>query len=115
MWTQSYRKNKYNNVSCRYNDYIYDSKKEVDYAKELDMRLRAKDIKGWDRQFKVSIDINGFHICNYFVDFRIFENDGSFTLIEIKGMETMIWRLKRKLLEAVWLPEHPDYIYQVIK
>ena len=115
VYIQKYRWNKFNNKKCEYGGYIYDSRLEGDYAQELDLRKKAGDIKDWDRQFKVSIDINGFHICNYYVDFRVFENDGSITLTEMKGMETEVWRLKKKLLEAVWLPENPDYQYEVIK
>lgn len=114
-YLQKYRWNKFNNRNCEYNGYIYDSRLEADYAQELDLRLKAKEIIKWERQFKVSIDINGYHVCNYFVDFKIYENDGSFTLIECKGIETETWRLKRKLLEAVFLEENKDYNYEVVK
>lgn len=114
-YIQTNRYNKYGNVKQTYNGYSYDSKAEADYAMELDLRVKAKDIQLWERQYKVSIDINDIHICNYYVDFRIFHNDKSYELIEIKGMETDLWRLKRKLLEAIWLPEHLDHTYTVIK
>lgn len=115
MYLQKYRYCKYGNRASDYNGIIYDSGFEADYAKELDFRLKAKDIKNWKRQIKCSMDIGDMHICNYIVDFEVEHNDGSFELIECKGMETEIWRLKRKLLEAVWLPEHPDYTYTVVK
>lgn len=115
MYNQVNRYNKFNNVRQTYEGFSYDSKAEADYAMELDLRLKGKDIKEWDRQFKVSIDVNGKHICNYYVDFRILHNDDSYELIEIKGMETTVWRLKRKLLEIIWLPEHLDHTYTVVK
>ena len=115
MYIQKLRYAKYGNRSSDYNGIIYDSALEAEYAQELDLRLKGKDIKAWTRQVKCSIDINGMHICNYYVDFEIEHNDGSFELVEIKGMETDVWRMKRKLLEAVWLPEHPDHNYTVEK
>lgn len=113
MYRQYYRK--FGNTHQTYNGYNYDSKFEASYAQELDLRLKAKEIAGWERQFKISIDINDRHICNYFCDFRILNNDGSYELVETKGFETEAYRLKRKLLEVVWLPLHPDHTYTVIK
>ena len=113
--------NKYHAVSSVYNGYYYQSKKEAAYAQELDLRKKAGDIKDWERQVKISLDIKArgeqklYHICNYYVDFLIHHNNKSKELIEVKGFETDVWRLKRKLLEAVWLPKHKDYIYTVVK
>ncbi len=115
VYQQRWRYNKYNNKSSIFEGFPYDSKLEAEYAQELSLRKKAGDILDWERQFKVSIDISGFHICNYYVDFRVLEKDESYTLTEIKGMETDLWRIKRKLLKAVWLPEHPDHQYEVIK
>jgi hypothetical protein len=115
MYLQKLRYAKYGNRASDYNGYIYDSAFEAEYAQELDLRLKAKDIKSWQRQVKCSIDIGGMHICNYICDFEIEHHDGSFELVETKGLETEIYRIKRKLLEAVWLPEHPDHNYTVVK
>jgi hypothetical protein len=82
---------------------------------QLDWRLKAKDIKAWDRQFPVRIEIGGEHILTTRVDFRVHENDGSFTLVETKGFETADYRIKKRLIEAVWLKEHLDYSYIVVK
>jgi hypothetical protein len=49
------------------------------------------------------------------VDFRIHHRDGSFELHEAKGIETDNYKFKRKCLENLWLPMHPDHIYTVIK
>jgi hypothetical protein len=110
-----WRPNKYGNIHQTYNGYTYASKFEAEYAAELDLRVKGKDIEGWERQVKIPIEINNYHICNYYVDFLIYHNDGSKELVEIKGMETDLWRIKRKLLEAIYLPKHPEYNYTVIK
>ena len=113
-------KRKYKNVKQTYNGYSYDSKRESAKAHELDLLLKQNKIKTWGRQFKISIDVvdvfgKSKHICNYYCDFVVAENDGSFTLIEIKSKatETPVFRLKVKLLMALWMPNHPEFKYVV--
>ena len=95
------RRNKYNAVKQHYGDSHYHSKFEASYAQDLDWRLKAKEIKSWERQVKLSLNVNGKHICNYYIDFKIIHNDNSVELIEVKGFSTDVWRLKWKLCEAL--------------
>lgn len=101
MWYQK-RGSKYGAKSTEYEGNVYHSKKEAGYAKELDLRVRAKDIKGWRRQVKIPLDVNGYHICNYYIDFIIEHNDGTLEYTEVKGFETDTWRMKWKLFEALY-------------
>ena len=114
-WRYRYGGNKYHAVSSTYNGISYHSKKEAAYAAELDLRVKAKDIKGWERQKKISLDINGYHICNYYMDFVVEHNDGTFEYVEVKGFETEEWRLKWKLTEAIFSKERPDVRLTVVK
>ena len=77
------------------------AKKEAKYAEDLDWRVKGKDIKSWERQKKISLDVNGKHIANYYIDFVIHHNDGSREYVEVKGFATEVWRLKWKLFEAL--------------
>jgi hypothetical protein len=121
MYRQTYlKRNKYNAVRTSYNGYNYPSKLEASQAAELDLLLKAKRIKAWDRQFKVEIyakTLQGdkVHVCDHKIDFRVYELDGSYTLIEAKGVETSDYKWRRKMLELFWLPEHLDHAYQVVK
>ena len=110
-------KGKYNAIRSVYNGYPYDSKFEAQDAMQLDWRLKAGDIKGWDRQFPIEIrnPKTGELLRRHKVDFRIQENDGSFTLVETKGFETRDWRMIRDEIEVLFLPEHLDYRYQIEK
>jgi hypothetical protein len=100
-------KNKYKNVRQTYNGYSYDSKIEAQYAAELDMLKRGKAIKDYDRQVKVELfGENGSRVCNYYVDFLVYHNDGSLEYVEVKGYETPVWRLKWKLLEDKYGKQH---------
>ena len=86
--------NKYHSITNQYNGLTYHSKLEAAYAQELDIRVKAGDIKSWDRQVKLDLKVNGQHICNYYIDFIIHHNDGTKEFVEIKGFETEVWRLK---------------------
>jgi len=108
---------KYGNIRAEHNGIQYHSKKEAAYAAGLDLRVKAGDIKSWERQIKISFDINGFHICNYYCDFLIHHNDDSDEYIEIKGkflLNMDVFRIKRKLMEAIFLVEHPNARYTII-
>lgn len=113
MWTQKFG-SKYSNQRKLYNGQSYHSKKEAQYALELDLRVKAKDIKSWDRQVKISLDVNGYHITNYYIDFVITHNDNSLEYVEVKGFETETWRLKWKLFEALY-GNQPNVKLTVVK
>lgn len=115
MWRQR-RGNKYHAVSVMYNGRQYHSKKEAAYAAELDLRLKAGDINAWFPQYKVELIVNKYHICDYYVDFQVFHKNGQVELVEVKGFETEVWRLKRKLLEATVIAKAKGKIeYTVVK
>ena len=112
--------NKYGAIKTEYNGERYDSKFEASVARDLDIRLKANEIKGWERQYKVEMwacDCNGNRAMkkSHKIDFRIHEHDGSFTLLEAKGVETSDYKERRNWLEAFWLPENLDHTYVVVK
>lgn len=99
---------------------VRDSKFEASVADDLYTRKLAGDIKDYESQYKVEMDIyreDGVkaHTVKHKVDFRILHNDNSYELLEAKGMVTSDYRWRRKLLEELWLPLHKDHIYTVIK
>lgn len=114
------KKNKYGALKTEYNGYKYDSKFEASVAQELDWRIKLKDIKDWDRQFKVEMLAYNAHgeivmKKTHKVDFRIHELDGSFTLLEAKGCETPDYKDRKEWLLKLWLPENLDHKYKVVK
>lgn len=117
MVYMQYSGNKYHAKSTQYAGQVYHSGLEASYAAELDLRVKAKDIKSWDRQIKLDLKINGQHITNYYIDFIIHHNDGSREFVETKGYATDLWRIKWLILEATFdnFKEHPDDKLSVIK
>lgn len=98
----------------------YDSKFEASVAQELELRKKAGDILDWERQYKIEAwayrkDGEKAFCVNHKVDFRVHHKDGSYELVEAKGVETADYRMRRRFLEQLWLPEHPDHTYTVIK
>lgn len=112
--------NKYGAKRTEFNGYKYDSKFEASVAQELELRKQAGDIKDYDRQYKIEAwayrenGLKAFKVSHK-VDFRIHHNDGSFELYEAKGVETSDYLWRRKFLEHIWLPDHSDHTYTVVK
>ena len=97
-----------------------DSGYEAEVANELRFRKLAGDIKDYDSQYKVEVwcyraDGQKAFKVSHKVDFRIHHTDGSYELLEAKGVILPDYQWRRKFLEEVWLPEHPDHIYTVVK
>jgi hypothetical protein len=114
MWYQT--KSKYHNKSSVYDGYYYASKLEAGHAQNLDILKKAGKVKKWERQIPIDLMANGVKICRYYCDFKVWWKDGRVTLEETKGIETDVYRIKRKLLEALYLPAHPEIDeYIVIK
>jgi hypothetical protein len=112
--------NKYGAKKTDFNGRKYDSKFEAGVAQELDLRLKAGDIQAVEPQYKVEMwiyreDGRRAFMVGHKIDFRITLNDGSYELIEAKGMETQDYKWRRKLLEELWLPLHLDHVYSVVK
>lgn len=93
---------KMGNRKTEYAGDIYHSKREADYAAELNMRVRGKDIRGWERQVRLPLVVNGIQVAMYALDFVVEHLDGSKEYIEVKGHETAVWKLKWKLFEACY-------------
>jgi hypothetical protein len=105
------KRNKYNATKTTYRGYTYDSGKEARYSLYLDSEQYAGRVKDYKRQFKMSLDVNGKHVCNYYADFLIFHDNGVKEIADIKGVVTDLFRLKWKLAQALY----PDYKYSIVK
>lgn len=112
--------NKYGAKRTEFNGKIYDSKFEANVAQDLETRKRAGDIKDYDTQFRLDVNIynsNNEIVCTkrHKVDFRLHLNDGSYELLEAKGIINADYQWRRDIVVGIWLSEHKDYTYTVIK
>lgn len=120
-WTEKRGNNKYGAKRTEARDGLKrDSKYEASVADELLLRKRTGDILDYESQYKVEIWIyredgrKAFKVSHK-IDFRVHNRDGSYELLEAKGVETADWKWRRKLLEELWLPLHLDHTYRVVK
>lgn len=95
------RGNKYKAERQTFDGRSYHSKKEADYAVQLAWLKKAGEIKEIIPQYKLDLRVNGIHITNYFIDFKVIFTDGHTELVEVKGFATDVWLLKWKLTEAL--------------
>ena len=92
---------KYRAVKMTLDGVRFDSKREaLEYAR-LKMLQGAKLITNLERQTVFPIEINGKRVCEYRADFTWTDETGARRAIDIKGFDTPVSRLKRKLVEAV--------------
>lgn len=84
-----------------YNGQRFDSGFEARQAQELDLRLKAKEIKSWEAHKRIPLIVNDFHIGDYEIDFVVHHHDGTTEYIETKGRKTEVWSWKWKIFEAM--------------
>jgi hypothetical protein len=102
MYYKTYKPHYYQTPKQEHNGYLYDSKFEAKYGQELELRLKAGDIKGFERQKNIDLIVNGYVVCQYRVDFVVFHNDETIEYVELKGYATDVFKLKWKLFDALY-------------
>jgi hypothetical protein len=105
------KSNKYHAELSEYRGRIYDSTGEMEYAVELDWRRVAGEIAEIIPQYPIKIVVNGTDICKYLIDFKIVLASGEVEYHEYKGVETDLWKLKWKLVLALY----PNWKFILIK
>jgi len=109
------KRSKYGAESCQYGGSRYDSRKEAAYAAQLDILKGAADpmerVRKWERQVRVPLIVKGKLVANWYIDFKVTYADGRVEFHETKGFATDVYKLKRKLFEAL----HPDKKLVVIR
>jgi len=94
-------KNKYRAVKTEVDGIVFDSKREAARYMELMLLQRAGEISHLELQPVYECVVNGKKICTYRADFRYFTKLGNI-VEDVKGVKTPIYRLKKKLVEALY-------------
>jgi len=98
------RTNKYNNKRTTYNGETYDSKAEAVYAEFLDVSRRAKNaserVVKVEKQVRYRLEVNDVLIGHYVLDFLVEYADGRIEYVDVKGVRTGVYKLKKKLMLA---------------
>ena len=94
---------KYRNRKTEYKGIQFDSQKEENRYRELELRERAGEIRNIELQPRYDIAVNGQKICKYFGDFRYEEvATGEVITEDVKGFRTKDYIIKKKLVKAIY-------------
>lgn len=91
-------RHKYHAKRTEYDGRNYDSKAEARYARMLNMRVKAGEVLFYLWQVP-------FHLpggTKYVVDFQEFHADGTVHFIDVKGVETEAFKIKKREVEALY-------------
>ena len=107
---QSKKRNGKYNVAPKaqrtYKGKVYDSKLEKEYRGKLELLKRATKesnrVVHIEEQVPFEFVINGTKVCTYLLDFRVLYADGRIEHIDVKGILTDVYRIKKKLMLACY-------------
>lgn len=100
VWTQ--KNNYFSTKKVKSGGKFYDSKFEAYFGIELEQKLKRGEIKGFDPHLRIPLIVNGYTVCDYYIDFVVYHNDGTTEYIEAKGYPTGIFKIKWKLFCALY-------------
>ena len=101
----SAKQNKYHNTKVIYEGKKFDSVKEKNYYIKLQLLESYEMITDLKRQVKYEIqpsyEINGRKVraITYVADFTYKDKEGKRHIIDVKGMKTEVYKLKKKMFE----------------
>lgn len=103
---------KYSNKKTEVDGITFDSRKEADYYCELKLRLKARDILGFTLQPEFILQEpftdnagKAHRAVIYRADFIILHKSGLEEVVDVKGMKTKEYLIKKKL----FLARYPQY------
>ena len=92
---------KYKAIKTEVDGIMFASKKEAMRYKELKFLRSEYRISDLILQPKFPVEVCGKKICTYVADFLYYEN-GKKIIEDVKGVKTPVYRLKKKLVEAIY-------------
>ena len=101
------REHKYHAKACRVDGIAFPSRKEANRYGELRLLERGGHIRNLEvdaqKAIVYPIEVNGIHVTSYRPDFRYWHvEQGREVLEDVKGFVTDVFRLKKKLMRAVY-------------
>lgn len=95
------KRHKYGAKKTTVDDIIFDSQSEAKRYGELRLLQRAGAIKELVLQPRYTININDIKVCAVVLDFEYFDIEkGIYVHEDVKGYDTDMSKLKRKMFEA---------------
>lgn len=91
-------RHKYNAVRTESDGISFDSKKEARYYQQLKLRVSCGEVLFFLRQ--VPLHLPGG--VRYVVDFQEFHADGTVHFVDVKGVQTKEFVMKKKMVESLY-------------
>ena len=99
------KRNKYRAIPTVVDGIRFASKAEARHYGELKILEAAGDIKDLELQPEYPIIVNGIRVAIYRADFRFMgrtKHGYIQMIVDVKGMATPVYKLKKKLVEAIY-------------
>lgn len=96
--TKKFLKHKYHAKPTEVDGIKFGSMKEARYYGQLKMLKMAGEVIFFLRQVPFEIGAG----ITYRLDFMEFHSDQTIHYVEIKGFETKVWKIKKKLVESLY-------------
>lgn len=100
----SVKQNKYKNKKVEYDGIKFDSQKEKSWYIKYKLMEQAGEIYDLKRQVPFEL-LQTFRLgdktyrkTKYIADFTYYDKDGKFHVIDVKGIKTDVYKLKKKLM-----------------
>ena len=88
------------NIKSEVDGSVFDSKAEARRYMELRLLEKANEISDLRLQYPFECKINEKKICTYRADFDYYHGD-QWVVEDVKGFRTQVYRLKKRLVEAL--------------
>ena len=92
---------KYKAIRTEVDGITFASRREANRYKELKFLRSQYRISDLVLQPKFPVEVCGKKICTYVADFMYYEN-GNQIIEDVKGVKTPVYRIKKKLVEAIY-------------
>jgi hypothetical protein len=96
------KKAKYSNIKVEIDGIKFDSKKEAAYYGKLKMLKASGVVIDFQLQPKYDLIVNGMKLGFYKADFKVFWSSGIVRIVDVKGMKTPVYNLKKKMVKAIY-------------
>ena len=93
---------KYRNEPTVIDGIRFDSKKEAEHYRRLCLLKKAGVVERIDLQVKYPLTVNGEKVGTYAADFVVRFPDGKVQAQDVKGVRTPVYRLKKRLMKAIY-------------
>lgn len=114
---QQHRPSKYGSRKIEVDGHVFDSKREAAYYQELKLRKRVGEIKDFKLQPEFLL-LEGFtkngkryRPIKYIADFKVIYPDGRVEIVDVKGVRTKEFQIKRKLFEY----RYPELTLKIVE